>query len=310
MDEVGFCLRMPPLAADGGNRRAHRQAWENLHAAGIKHLSITATWSPPFSSAPVATQKQWLQEFEFKLSSIHYHGPFYARPDKLAEQKLLRRDLVEFVRRHGELSPRAIVVHAGCAFGASSNLDTFNAFKDNCRRFGRGETLAIIAENASRMADEAARHGMKLALENMGRLLPVGDMASLGQVVALTGRDNVGFCVDSGHAHCCGEDVVAWLEFAGGRLFETHFHDNSARAAGASGEFVEAAGIDEHLFPGLGTINWRNVIESLGSAGYARPVMFECPGLPAQNPVDGYVKAVEWWRNCRSPHGQSPEETP
>jgi len=291
---------MPPLEADGRNYHLHRQAWENLYNAGIKYLSVTARMPLDISAPkgdPVATQKEWLREFDFKLSSIHYHGPAYARLDNMEGQNLVQNKLVEFIKLYSELSPYAIVLHAGGILGVSSNLDAFNAFRDSCRKFGYDKTLCVIAENIAIMADEAAKYDMKIAIENMGKLLPVGDMKSLEQLILLTNHRNLGFCIDSGHAHCFGERVVAWLEFAGKRLFETHFHDNNAKAANIPDEFVAAKGIDEHLFPGLGTIDWREVIKRLDAVGYVRPVMFECLGLPAQNLVEGYKKAAEWWRN-------------
>lgn len=72
-------------------------------------------------------------------------------------------------------------------------------------------------------------------------------------------------CLDSGHAHLQGLDVAREVRAAGALLKDTHFHDN----IGPSGN------LDQHIPPGLGTINWQEVCRALDEIGYPGPVVFE-----------------------------------
>jgi sugar phosphate isomerase/epimerase len=52
----------------------------------------------------------------------------------------------------------------------------------------------------------------------------------------------------------------------GGKLFETHFHDNRGRR------------VDEHLPVGFGTIPWFEVIQAMEDIRFPGPVTFETTG--------------------------------
>ncbi|MFQ9799533.1 MAG: hypothetical protein ACLR23_12090 [Clostridia bacterium] len=45
---------------------------------------------------------------------------------------------------------------------------------------------------------------MKIALENLDRFEPMGSAELLPRLVKEAQSPAVGFCLDSGHAHCCG----------------------------------------------------------------------------------------------------------
>ena len=102
-------------------------------------------------------------------------------------------------------------------------------------------------------------------MENIDRMEPLCDPVCLPKLVDMIGLDNVGYCLDTGHAHCCGSRITAWIERMKHKIFTTHLHDN--RGAGETvhdrSPFLCAGGIDEHLTPGLGTIDWAEKIPLL-----------------------------------------------
>jgi len=99
----------------------------------------------------------------------------------------------------------------------------------------------------------ARQAGVRLLLENIissgtrvQKLLELLDEIDPAQ--------EVGLCVDLGHAHVEG-NVVAELRLALPRLAHLHVHDNDGRQ-------------DAHLAPGQGSIPWAEVLAVLQQAGY------------------------------------------
>lgn len=100
-----------------------------------------------------------------------------------------------------------------------------------------------------RLVEKAARHGVVLALENTRFLR---HQAFLFDAIA---SPFLGFCYDSGHAHCFtpAEDPLALF---GRRLVTTHLSDNRGPGQG-----------DLHLRPGLGTIDFAFLVPRLLAFG-------------------------------------------
>ena len=73
--------------------------------------------------------------------------------------------------------------------------------------------------------------------------------------------DDVGICFDFGHAHMMGS-VSEAFEILKKLVCSTHVHDNAK---------VQ----DSHLWPGEGTIDWKEAMELLRSAPQTPPLMLE-----------------------------------
>ena len=67
--------------------------------------------------------------------------------------------------------------------------------------------------------------------------------------------DNVGVCLDLGHAHITVGTAAA-IATLGRRIASVHVHDNHGVK-------------DEHLWPGDGTIDWPDNSQGTESAGHA-----------------------------------------
>ena len=136
----------------------------------------------------------------------------------------------------------------------------------------------LNVEAMRRLVPAAAKHGVTIALENMGR---VGERASygadFGQIIRLVdevGSEHVGICLEHGaagaapctsHANYMKLDIPGAIRRCGHRLVATHMSDN----LGAH---------DDHLMPYGGRINWKPVVDALREAGYARLFNLEIPG--------------------------------
>jgi sugar phosphate isomerase/epimerase len=214
-------------------------------------------------------------------------------------QAEVRDKLRQVVEITAQLEADSLVLHAGRVAGKHDSAESFCAlYQDQVSQYGLGAVLETSAENIRFAGEVAAKYDVKIALENLGKFEPLSDLALLPQLVDLVNLDNVGYCLDSGHAHACGTSPVEWIEVMGSKLFTTHFHDNRGgpewvkEAAG----FISPRGIDEHLPPGFGTISWTDVITALHRIDYQYAVTFESGGWPGEDKREGYLNVINFWR--------------
>lgn len=261
----------------------HQADIRNLGFDGI-HLLSQFTFSV---EKAVKEIKVWLDDMEMCLSSLHFAGPVFASLQE--NQDVVKFNMRNFVDIFHKWKPKVLVIHSGWINldDGVSDQSLRSAYKEEVKKHGEDTVIKTIAENLKDMAKAAKKHGIKLAMENMGKLFPLGSRKNLPQLIRLIDEPNVGYCIDSGHAHACGESVTEWIRFAGNRLFETHFHDNRGES-------------DEHLPVGFGTIPWLDVIAALREINFKGPVTFEASGWPDKNHVKGYKNAIAWWRTAEN----------
>jgi len=80
---------------------------------------------------------------------------------------------------------------------------------------------------------------------------------------------DVGVCLDVGHAHMA-PGVIHALETLKDLIRTTHIHDNHGER-------------DEHRWPGNGTIEWKETIESLRSLPHVPALVLEIEGVEDEN---------------------------
>ena len=92
--------------------------------------------------------------------------------------------------------------------------------------------------------------GVRLLVENIQN--EVATPAHLLEILRAGHFDDIGVCLDVGHAHL-GEGVPAALAELGSRVRSAHLHDNHGER-------------DEHLWPGEGTIGFSEALAGLARA--------------------------------------------
>jgi sugar phosphate isomerase/epimerase len=92
--------------------------------------------------------------------------------------------------------------------------------------------------------------------------------------------DDVGVCFDLGHAHIMSS-VAEAFEILKGYIHSTHVHDN-------------AGDRDSHLWPGAGSIGWKDAMKLLDAAPHTPPLLLEIEADEKINPVE---KMGEVFRN-------------
>src|SRR6266576_3680032 len=101
--------------------------------------------------------------------------------------------------------------------------------------------------------------GVRILLENIPNELSTPDR--LVEMIKGAHFDDVGVCFDFGHAHM-ENSVSQGFEILRSHICSTHVHDNDK-------------GKDSHLWPGQGTIDWKEAIELLRSAPQTPPLLLE-----------------------------------
>jgi sugar phosphate isomerase/epimerase len=112
--------------------------------------------------------------------------------------------------------------------------------------------------------------GVRILLENIPNELCTPD--KLVEFIQITHFDDVGICFDFGHAHIMGKVTEAFAILKG-HIHSTHVHDN-------------AGDRDSHLWPGAGSIDWKEAMELLRSAPHTPPLLLEVEADEKVNPLE------------------------
>lgn len=135
------------------------------------------------------------------------------------------------------------------------------------RRFDRA------VEAVARLCGEAGVRGMKILIENFTGY----GCRELRKIIAAVDSSALGICFDVGHAHLSGLPMGEEIEISGDRLWSLHVHDNHGKE-------------DEHLPPGMGTVDWPSVVAALRRIRYAGPFLMEIiretPVLQQMSPLE------------------------
>lgn len=166
-----------------------------------------------------------------------------------------RKLLQQTVTAAAEIGAKGVIVHGG---HVSAGDDAAKGF-DNWRKAVDGLDLAVplLIENTAGGANAMARH-----LDRIGQLWDAISPAE--------GFENVGFCLDTCHAHAGGEELIGLVERVKaitGRIDLVHCNDS--RDAFDSGA-------DRHANLGQGQVDPEGLFEVVRLAG--APVCLETPG--------------------------------
>ena len=117
--------------------------------------------------------------------------------------------------------------------------------------------------------------GVSLLLENIPNDLSTPER--LKEIIQLLRYEDLGVCFDVGHAHLMSSVHQAFSVLED-RIRSTHIHDNKRDK-------------DSHLWPGEGTIDWEQTMQSLRSATHAPAMLLEIEGAEGMD-VSGRMAAA------------------
>jgi sugar phosphate isomerase/epimerase len=265
------------------DQRLGREHLLEIAAHGFETVELFATRThfDYHNPASVADLQQWLGEAELELHGIHAPitdgsvagrgGPpltiASADPDART-RALAEAERALWVARR--IPVKVLVAHLGVPRSQQGGPGDNN--RDAARR---------SVEQLQRMA---APLGVQIAIE----VIP-NDLSRPGSLVHFIEEElgleeadapDVGICLDFGHAHMDGGDLVDAIETVSGHLATTHLHDNRGRA-------------DEHLVPFQGTIDWPAALTAIQKVGYDGTLLLEIA------PVSSAREALQRARKAR-----------
>ena len=231
-----------------------------IAAYGFECVEVYATRThfDYHNPSAVADLQQWLGEAGLTLRSIHaptaegFTGGRWggslslasSDPDARARAVSETQKALHIARR---IPAAVLVAHLGLPRTQPRDAAS-----------GASDSRAAARRSIDELQAVAGPLGVQIAVE----VIP-NDLSRAGSIVRFVEDDleDVGICLDFGHAHLDG-DVLDAVETVSEHLIATHVHDNKGRA-------------DDHLLPFDGTIDWAGTLLAVQKIGYEGPFMFE-----------------------------------
>jgi sugar phosphate isomerase/epimerase len=110
--------------------------------------------------------------------------------------------------------------------------------------------------------------GVRILVENIPNELSTPER--LVEFIRTMHFDDIGVCFDCGHAHMMN-GIADAFETLKAHICSTHVHDNHKEK-------------DSHLWPGQGSIDWKQTMELLRTAPQTPPLLLEVEGEEKKNP--------------------------
>jgi sugar phosphate isomerase/epimerase len=248
--------------------RLHPGILDGLARSGVQAVEIFAARQHldyANRKAHVKEIAEWFRSSGIPLNSVH--APLYADyewgrtgspPVNVAStDRAARVDAMDEIKRALEIAEqipfRFLVQHLG------TGNETFDE-----KKF---EAAMTSIEHLRAFAKPL---GVRILLENIPNELSTPE--KLVEMIHSAHFDDVGVCFDFGHAHIMSS-VREAFETLRAHVCSTHVHDN-------------AKDKDSHLWPGAGTIEWKEGIDLLRAAPQRPPLLLELEGDEKVNPLD------------------------
>jgi sugar phosphate isomerase/epimerase len=123
-----------------------------------------------------------------------------------------------------------------------------------------------LTDSMGACADEADRAGLKLCLEpRVGEI--VSNTDGLLRLMDAVDSDNFGAVLDTGHLNAQKEILPLSVEKLAGRIHYVHASDNDGQT-------------NQHLAPGMGTVDWDGVFLALQKHEFSGYVGVDVGGIP------------------------------
>jgi sugar phosphate isomerase/epimerase len=228
------------------------------HGFDAVEVFATRTHFDYRDDAAVAQLAEWLRETKLELHSVH--AP-------IAEAVRRGEMVVPYSTASGDNARRALAVSEVKAALAIAARIPFRylvlhlGVPTSTRPPANDNQPAAARRSLEEIASAAHGVGVRVALEVIPNALSTPDALVRLIEDESDELDEVGICLDYGHAHMMG-DVAEAIEEVSGHLITTHVHDNRRRA-------------DDHLPPFGGSIDWDVAMMETQKIGYDGVLLFE-----------------------------------
>lgn len=199
------------------------------------------------------------------------HIPFGVNWDPSSPDEEIRAGVVEKVRAALEFAGEMGV-----------GIAVFHPSWEPIEPAERAERLAICKRSLGGLASDAARVGVRLAVECLPRTCLGHSADEIEWLIA--DEPGLGVCVDVNHLF--REAPERFIERLGSRIITTHISDND--------------GADEkHWMPGTGVLDWTGILGALDRTGYAGAIMHEVRVQEPEELADTYRRLLRAYETGR-----------
>lgn len=232
---------------------AHVDSGDPLDGASAREADLVQFFLADPQGWTAPTPRPDAERLRHAEVSLYVHAPYVL--NVATTNNRIRIPSRKLLGQHAEaaaaIGARALIVHGGHV-GSDADLEVgFDNWRKTFERMS--PQLPILIENTA-----GGDHAMARRLENIARLWD-----------ALDGYD-VGFCLDTCHAHAAGEelvDLVDRVRSITGRIDLVHANDSKDPFG---------SGRDRHENLGAGTLDPKLMVAVVEAAG--APVVCETPG--------------------------------
>ncbi len=245
------------------------EAMEKIAAQGYTHIDFQdfVHIENPLFSQSLKDLERALLDCRSRLSAhglsvFQAHAPWRWPPkDNSPKERLLWREAIKrSIYGAAALSASVLVVHPLMPYGQGGEHTA--------------ELHALNTDFFAALCDFAVPYNVTICIENMPwKTFPLASTSSILALMDDIRRDNIGICLDTGHAACMGEDPAAAITHLGARLHALHLHDNMGDT-------------DAHLWPGDGSIHWPSVCSALRAAHFRGVISLETSPKHEQYPKE------------------------
>ena len=193
---------------------------------------------------------------ELGMEAYSFHAPFaddidISSPD-LTRREYALDEILRAVEAAAHLGVHYFVIHPGPEHSDIPSRD---------ERLRRIENVSAVLD---RVAQRCSESGIRCVLENKLPHLLFGNSSDLLWILAALETNQVGACLDTGHAFLAG-DLSPLVYKMAPYLRLLHVHDNKGHG-------------DEHLPPGDGRIDWSALLRELAAVHYSDAFIMELAG--------------------------------
>ena len=220
-----------------------------------------------------------IKETGIKMNSFHFVGSVLDCYDD--SQIKVREFMDRSLRIFSVCNPKCFVLHPGTFTEGGFEFNK-KAFKFAIDTWGEEKTYSLLVENLRYFGIKAKEYNIKLAIENIFQGRFYSKIDELIKLVNDINLENVGFCLDVGHANVDNVDIPNTIKDMGNKLFEIHLHDNDGLK-------------DQHLPIGFGNLNWLSIIKSLHAIHYKGCATFEFFRWPYLTYEEGVKCSINMW---------------
>jgi len=260
-----------------------------LKKSGFDYFSFCGGFSDGMLSRRTEKElykiREKVKNSKVKLFSVHLLYPIFYPLEDSVEQA---------VKRNKKLIHQASILGTKLV---NAHLCMTPDLKEIPKKIGYKEFTYRSIQAIKELCQFAGQYDITLSLENQGwmpmpwrwrqkKISFIASITYLRELIGQVGESNLGICLDTGHANLCGIHIREAILEAGNFLINTHLNDNFGFS-------------DLHLPPGIGTINWPEVIAALDKISYPNPMIFEAGIKIGRPPVpfeDVIVLIRENWK--------------